>query len=100
MWLRSWSFILQNKARRVNSSQQVTGLKRRETDEAAEAMWTHHVLTDTARADLEVVPRDEQDQEEGQHVELPVPHSEQEHLQARSHRGLISVGVNTPGVRR
>lgn len=53
-----------------------------------ELLWTHHILTDTTAADLEVVPRDEQDQEEGQHVKLPVPHCHHEHLQAEGHRGI------------
>lgn len=47
---------------------------------------THQVLADVAGADLDVVPQDEQDQEEGQHAELPVPHSYHEHLQARGQR--------------
>lgn len=34
---------------------------------------THQVLADTTRSNLEVVPEDEQGQEERQHVELPIP---------------------------
>lgn len=41
---------------------------------------SHQVLAD--RSGLEVVPEDEQRQEEGQHVELPVPDREHEYLQA------------------
>lgn len=53
---------------------------------------THQVLTDSTGADLQVVPQEEQGQEEGQHVELPVPDCHHEHLQAggRGHRGHTS----------
>lgn len=54
------------------------------------APWTHHVLTDPSGADLEVVPRDEQHQKEGQHVEIPVPHRNKENLQEEAN---VSVGI-------
>lgn len=51
---------------------------------------THQVLTDPAAgADLDVVPGDEQDQGERQHVELPVPDHHHEHL-----RGHMISGVS------
>lgn len=73
----------------MERSRQVIGL--------TERLLTHQVLTDMAGADLEVVPRDEQDQEEGQHVKLPVPHCHHKHLQAEGHRGQISAKADTSG---
>lgn len=61
-------------------------------------LWTHQVLADPTGADLEVVPRDEQDQEEGQHVKLPVPHRHHKDLQGKGHRGQILVRSDTRGV--
>lgn len=58
-------------------------------------LWTHQVMADPTGAESEVVPHDEQNQEEGQHVKLPVPHCHHEHLQAEGHRGRISVRSET-----
>lgn len=46
---------------------------------------THQVLVgdEPCRGELEVVPADEQEQEEGQHEELKVPHRHQEDLKER-----------------
>lgn len=46
---------------------------------------THQVLAGAAlpRGELEVVPSQQQQQEEGQHEELPVPHRHQEDLRRR-----------------
>ena len=48
---------------------------------------THHVLAGAGlpRRELEVVPADEQEQEEGQHEELPVPHRHKEDLRRQGH---------------
>lgn len=47
-----------------------------------ESLVTHQVLVEVGlpRSELEVVPADEQKQEEGQHEELPVPHRHKEDL--------------------
>lgn len=60
-----------------------------------QSLPTHQVLTDSTGADLQVVPQEEQGQEEGQHVELPVPDCHHEHLQAggRGQRSHIREGL-------
>lgn len=52
-----------------------------ERQQSSARLPTYQVLTDSTGADLEVVPQDEQGQEEGQHVEFPVPNCHHEHLQ-------------------
>lgn len=52
-----------------------------ERQQSSGRLPTYQVLTDSTGADLEVVPQDEQGQEEGQHVEFPVPNCHHEHLQ-------------------
>lgn len=52
-----------------------------EQQQSSGRLPTYQVLTDSTGADLEVVPQDEQGQEEGQHVEFPVPNCHHEHLQ-------------------
>lgn len=61
-------------------------------------LWTHHILTDTSGSDLQIVPGNEQDQEEGKHVKLPVPHCHHEHLQEEGgQRSDISEGRQDGG---
>lgn len=55
---------------------------------------THQVVAEAAGPQPEVVPDDEQRQEEGQHVDLPVPDRQHERLQAEGPGGShIGEGV-------
>lgn len=49
--------------------------------------WTHQVVSDATGPHAEVVPDQEQRQEEGQHVELPVPDRQHKDLQAEGPGG-------------
>lgn len=53
---------------------------------------THQVLAGSAlpHGDLEVLPSEQQQQEEGKHEELPVPHRHQEDLRRRRRRDTSS----------
>ena len=57
---------------------------------------THKILIDSSRGLLEVVPWDEENEEEGQHVELPVPHRHQEDLKERSEQKGTGVWKGFP----
>lgn len=54
-------------------------------------------MADAAGPQPEVVPDDEQRQEEGQHVELPVPDRQHKHLQAEGPGGSHIKGVGGGG---
>lgn len=45
------------------------------------ALHTHQIVAVLTRTDQGVVSHDEQNQEGGQHVKLPVPHCHDKHLQ-------------------
>lgn len=53
----------------------------------AAAGRTHQVVTGATRPRPDVVPDHEQRQEEGQHVDLPVPDRQHKYLQAEGPRG-------------
>ena len=59
---------------------------------------THQVLVGASLScsELDVVPADEQKQEEGQHEELPVPHCHKEDLKRQSMKHHIILQHLTP----
>lgn len=61
-------------------------------ERAVERWATHQVVAEAPRPHPEVVPDDEQRQEEGQHVDLPVPDCQHEYLQGEGPRGHTSMG--------